>query len=175
MNYYKCNECGQVFSENEADVVHTTYESMYGVSDLFPNSTPCSYYSCPYCGSEDLNDEGEYSSCAWCDVILSEDEFYSFYERGSIYNYCFECWLEKVVSSEDAIIFWKNYFDSKEFKNDCIHYEMTEDFESVKDKSIESILRFFKDYNEEFITFELDSLNNYLKEIYLNKKKGGNK
>ena len=38
--YFKCNNCCENFLEDEASLVHTSYESYYGVSHLFPNSTP---------------------------------------------------------------------------------------------------------------------------------------
>ena len=60
MEYYKCNDCGCEFEY--PDEVHTTYESYYGVSDLFGNSHSLSYEVCPRCGSEDfkeVDDEDE--------------------------------------------------------------------------------------------------------------------
>lgn len=55
INY--CMDCGLWFIEPQ--VVKTTYESMYGVSDLFPDSTPTSYDVCPRCGSEEIYDDLE--------------------------------------------------------------------------------------------------------------------
>lgn len=47
---YKCSECGRFF--DEPNEVRTSYESYYGVSNLFPNSTPFVYGTCPHCNSE---------------------------------------------------------------------------------------------------------------------------
>ena len=49
-----CNECGHIFSEEEAKEVTTTYEAYYGVSDLFSNSTPMTYLICPQCHGDRL-------------------------------------------------------------------------------------------------------------------------
>lgn len=54
MIYHKCNNCGNTF--DEPSEVKTTYESYYGVSDLFPNSTPLILKVCPYCGDEDIDE-----------------------------------------------------------------------------------------------------------------------
>jgi predicted Zn-ribbon and HTH transcriptional regulator len=51
-----CNACGEVFDKDDVNKITTTYESYYGVSDLFPNSTRMTYSVCPYCGSEDIED-----------------------------------------------------------------------------------------------------------------------
>lgn len=52
-----CNDCGETFMK--PDVIRTTYESYYGVEGEFPNSTPCTLEVCPYCGSEDIDEEDE--------------------------------------------------------------------------------------------------------------------
>ena len=51
---YKCNNCGRTFQE--PDIQQTSYESYYGVSDLFPNSTPLSLSVCPCCGDDDIEE-----------------------------------------------------------------------------------------------------------------------
>ncbi len=50
---YKCNECGYIFDEPKE--IKTTYESFYGVSDLFDNSNPLEYHVCPYCESQNYD------------------------------------------------------------------------------------------------------------------------
>ena len=52
---YQCDNCRQTFDEPEEE--HTTYEHYYGVSSLFPNSTPMTLYVCPYCGSDDIEEQ----------------------------------------------------------------------------------------------------------------------
>lgn len=51
---YKCDNCSERFDEPETE--YTTYESYFGVSSLFPNSTPMTLQVCPYCGSEDIDE-----------------------------------------------------------------------------------------------------------------------
>jgi len=51
---YKCCNCDEVFYE--PDEKHTTYESYYGVSSEFPNSTSLTLYVCPYCGYDELKE-----------------------------------------------------------------------------------------------------------------------
>ena len=87
--YFKCDNCGEKFLEDEASVVHTSYESYYGVSHLFPFSTPLSYYVCPCCGDESLESFEAYE-CTSCDKIIEEDCAVSFNEE----NYCIDCALD---------------------------------------------------------------------------------
>lgn len=51
---YRCDNCRATFEEPDEE--HTTYESYYGVSSLFPNSTSMTLYVCPYCGSDDIEE-----------------------------------------------------------------------------------------------------------------------
>lgn len=51
---YRCSCCKNKFSEPET--IPTTYESYYGVSDLFSNSTPMDLYVCPICNSDDIDE-----------------------------------------------------------------------------------------------------------------------
>lgn len=51
---YKCESCNSVFEEPKQ--VKTTYESVNGVSGLFPNNTSYTYETCPYCESESFNE-----------------------------------------------------------------------------------------------------------------------
>lgn len=87
--YFKCDNCSKIFHEDDASTVRTSYESYYGVSHLFPNSTPLSYYVCPYCGDESI-EEFEACECYDCDKIVKEDCAVSF--NGE--NYCIDCALE---------------------------------------------------------------------------------
>lgn len=52
---YKCDNCRRTF--DEPDEEHTTYEDYCGVRSLFPNTTPMTLYVCPYCGSEDIEEQ----------------------------------------------------------------------------------------------------------------------
>lgn len=51
----KCNDCDKTF--NEPDTFKTSYESYYGVSGEFVDSTPLTIEVCPYCGSDDIVEE----------------------------------------------------------------------------------------------------------------------
>lgn len=52
-----CYECDMKFETPKE--VHTTYESLYGVSRDFGSRTPCTLEVCPYCGSDDIEEEEE--------------------------------------------------------------------------------------------------------------------
>lgn len=52
-----CKICEKEFDEPK--VVHTSYESYYGVADLFGNSTPLEYLACPFCEDEDITEREE--------------------------------------------------------------------------------------------------------------------
>lgn len=54
---YKCKQCKAVFNEPYEE--KTTYESLYGVSSEFSDSTPLTISSCPYCGSERIKEYEE--------------------------------------------------------------------------------------------------------------------
>lgn len=49
---WRCMDCG----EQDFDPVtrYTSYESYYGVSCLFSNSTPLQIDVCPFCGSDNI-------------------------------------------------------------------------------------------------------------------------
>lgn len=51
---WKCDACNHTFEEPKE--INTTYESYYGVSSLFPNSTALTILSCPYCGEESVEE-----------------------------------------------------------------------------------------------------------------------
>ena len=51
---WECQDCGKRFDDPE--IRHTTYESYYGVSNMFENSTDLELYICPCCGSEDIKE-----------------------------------------------------------------------------------------------------------------------
>ena len=46
---YKCTNCKMAFDEPK--IIHTTYESYYGVSNEFESYTNYEYSVCPYCES----------------------------------------------------------------------------------------------------------------------------
>ena len=51
---YKCNECRKKF-ENP-NYKRTTHEDEYGVGDLFSNKHYVVIETCPYCGSDDIDE-----------------------------------------------------------------------------------------------------------------------
>lgn len=53
---YKCEDCGYIFDEEEADKVKTTYEIFFGVASEFPDSHPFTYLICPICGNDILEE-----------------------------------------------------------------------------------------------------------------------
>lgn len=54
---YRCKECNHKFDEPLRR--HTTYEAEYGVSLLFHDSHPVTFYECPFCGSSDFDEYNE--------------------------------------------------------------------------------------------------------------------
>jgi hypothetical protein len=38
---------------------YTTYETFYGIGDMFANSTPLELLVCPHCGDEDIQEAEE--------------------------------------------------------------------------------------------------------------------
>lgn len=66
---FQCNNCNSKFEE--PDRKKTTYESEYGVSDLFISSTPFEMLICPNCGDDDLE---ELVRCPLCREWCSEEE-----------------------------------------------------------------------------------------------------
>ena len=54
-DYYRCLNCRKTFSEPEQK--KTTYESYFGVSSLFPTGNVMYVRCCPYCGSDDIEEE----------------------------------------------------------------------------------------------------------------------
>lgn len=51
----KCNDCNRSFDEPSEK--ETSYENYYGVSSEFSDSTPLTIEVCPYCGSEDIEED----------------------------------------------------------------------------------------------------------------------
>lgn len=58
-----CDDCLRVFSDDEVVKRRTTYEAEYGVSNLFPNSTPMTKYLCPFCGSDEITEAEQCEKC----------------------------------------------------------------------------------------------------------------
>lgn len=56
---YKCNNCGKIFEEPE--IIKTTYEHYYGVSNLLESRTDLSYEACPYCTDESFDEVHDYN------------------------------------------------------------------------------------------------------------------
>lgn len=54
---WHCDNCNEDFYE--PTIKNTTYERFYGVSEEFGYSTPMSIEVCPYCGSDEINEEEE--------------------------------------------------------------------------------------------------------------------
>lgn len=86
-----CGDCGASFDESEARHESTSCEDYYGVSDLFPNSTPMTLTLCPECGSDavyecdkdgiECDDCEEWEDCPnfkqpdeYCELCTESDE-----------------------------------------------------------------------------------------------------
>lgn len=137
MRYFKCDNCNKKFHEDEASVVHTSYESFYGVSDLFPYSTPLSYYACPYCGDESLESFEAYE-CTTCYKIVEESSIVSINEE----NFCMECALD--ILSEYSLDILEKF---------CIECDYALDiFNANKHLSIRECLKALANYDEDIIS-----------------------
>ena len=55
MKIYKCEDCKCQFEEPV--IIYTTYESFYGISDMFLDSTKLELKVCPNCISENIEEE----------------------------------------------------------------------------------------------------------------------
>ena len=70
---YKCLDCNRVF--DEFDTKRTSYESYFGVSDLFPNSHNLTIEVCPRCGSENISEVNLCESCKWSHIDNDSEEY----------------------------------------------------------------------------------------------------
>lgn len=66
MDKLQCGSCEEIFEEDEAETIETTYEKFYGVSRDVTSRTPLRILVCPFCGCEELYD---------VDDLEDEDEF----------------------------------------------------------------------------------------------------
>lgn len=57
MKLYYCCDCDRFLTYEELKTEHDTYENVYGVSSMFPDSHSFNYKACPYCGSGDIDDD----------------------------------------------------------------------------------------------------------------------
>lgn len=53
---YKCNDCGYYFFEEDAKEEKCCLESLYGVYSDFNTHTYSTYYACPNCGGDSLEE-----------------------------------------------------------------------------------------------------------------------
>lgn len=51
----KCNNCKREFEQPE--IINTTYEALYGVSSMFNNFNRITLKICPFCNSEDIEND----------------------------------------------------------------------------------------------------------------------
>lgn len=56
-----CNDCGEIFDEEDAATIEVDLESVNGVGGLFPDHHYSTILVCPECGSECLDDYTEES------------------------------------------------------------------------------------------------------------------
>lgn len=96
-DYLKCTNCGQVFHYCDANKHHTTWESHYGVSDLFPNSNAVTFVACPHCDSEEV-EEIYVSHCTSCEEPILDKEYEFFGEY-----YCLNCLMDILPNSKQLL------------------------------------------------------------------------
>lgn len=53
---YICNDCGEIFDENDAEVSSYDIEDDLGVGDLFVDHHTATCFVCPECGSDDIEE-----------------------------------------------------------------------------------------------------------------------
>ena len=51
-----CQDCGETFDEDEVVYERVCWEDYYGVGSSFQNKNYGSMATCPYCGSDELED-----------------------------------------------------------------------------------------------------------------------
>ena len=102
LKYFRCNNCNKIFPVEDAPKVYTSYESYYGVGSLFPNSTPLSYYVCPHCDDDNLEDINV-CECSSCSAITTEEDAVSFKQE----DFCLTCAIE--IFSEYLIELLEKY------------------------------------------------------------------
>lgn len=56
---FQCDQCHRVFTEQEAGKRTSTQEALHGVSGEFRSVIPTTYYVCPYCGCDELDEASE--------------------------------------------------------------------------------------------------------------------
>lgn len=66
---YKCTNCNCRFEEPKS--IRTSYESYYGVSDLFDSYNYMDLLVCPECDYEDIE---KLKQCGLCEEWFEEDE-----------------------------------------------------------------------------------------------------
>lgn len=83
---FQCNNCNCRFDEPK--VRRTSYEAEFGVSNLFPNSTPWNMQVCPKCGDDDFE---ELMRCDACDEWVKEEDLQSVDGMENIDFVCPKC------------------------------------------------------------------------------------
>lgn len=83
---YLCEDCNHKFEEPRR--VETTFESYYGVSDLFSSSTRTTLFTCPSCGSEEIS---ELEECDCCGEFVKETYSTEGMINGGIGYVCENC------------------------------------------------------------------------------------
>lgn len=56
---FQCDQCHRVFTEQEAATRTSTQEALHGVTGEFRSVIPTTYYVCPHCGCDELDDVPE--------------------------------------------------------------------------------------------------------------------
>lgn len=56
---YICNDCGEIFDENDAEVSSYDIEDDLGVGSLFVDHHTATCFVCPECGSDDIEEYTE--------------------------------------------------------------------------------------------------------------------
>ena len=93
-NYYKCKACGFLFPQDEAGVLHTSHESIIGLSGSY---TPLSLAICPRCSDDEL-EEIYISHCTSCEEPILDKEYEFFGEY-----YCLDCLMDIIPDSKQLL------------------------------------------------------------------------
>ena len=70
---YKCSSCRSCF--DKPDTKDTSYEDYYGVGAEFPDRHSLTIEVCPYCWSEDIEQENLCESCKWSHIDSDSEEY----------------------------------------------------------------------------------------------------
>ncbi len=121
-----CENCGEVFSYEDAIHTKGCYEDDYNLNDGY--RTYYSKYSCPYCGSGKVTDSYRHCSYDRCDNYTS---------RYGLCNSCRKDLHEEILKTFKSDEYWYAYLDDN--SRDDLNYPHDIVVEEFGDDSLEDL------------------------------------